>query len=128
MIVNDINEIWSLDLAYVVEFAKYNRDVRYLLVAVDCLSRYLWVEPQKLKYAKQTTETFNKKRSKQNNQKKFGMTKTPSLNESSKKYDLIEKSSNTILTAKKNQHLPKETFDCSKVLSTNTWSLKFEWT
>ena len=81
MIVNDINEIWSLDLAYVVEFAKYNRDVQYLLVAVDCLSRYFWVEPQKLKYAKQTTETFKKKRS--------------------KKYDLIEKSSNTILTAKK---------------------------
>ena len=36
VIVNDINEIWSLDLAYVAK-----RGVRYLLVAVDCLSRYL---------------------------------------------------------------------------------------
>ena len=35
VIVNDINEIWSLDLAYVDKLAKYNRGVQYLLVAVD---------------------------------------------------------------------------------------------
>ena len=60
VIVNDINEIWSLDLAYVDKLAKYNRGVRYLLVAVDCLSRYLRVEPLKTKYAKETTEAFKK--------------------------------------------------------------------
>ena len=60
MIVNDINEIWSLDLAYVDKLAKYNRGVRYLLVAVDCLYRYLRVEPLKTKYAKETTEAFKK--------------------------------------------------------------------
>ena len=110
MIVNDINEIWSLDLAYIDKLAKYNRGVRYLLVAVNCLSRYLRVEPLKTKYAKETTEAF-KKLSKQNNQKKFGLTKAPSLKESSKSFVLNEKSSNTILTVKKNQRLPKETFD-----------------
>ena len=83
VIVNDINEIWSLDLAYVDKLAKYNRGVRYFLVAVDCLSRYLRVEPLKTKYAKETTEAF-KKMIKQNNQKKFGLTKAPSLKESSK--------------------------------------------
>ena len=60
VIVNDINEIWSLDLAYVDKLAKYNRGVRYLLVAVDCLFRYLRVEPLKTKYAKETTEAFKK--------------------------------------------------------------------
>ena len=60
MIVNDINEIWSLDLAYVDKLAKYNRGVRYLLAAVNCLSRYLRVEPLKTKYAKETTEAFKK--------------------------------------------------------------------
>ena len=60
VIVNDINEIWSLDLAYVDKLAKYNRGVRYLLVAVDCLSCYLQVEPLKTKYAKETTEAFKK--------------------------------------------------------------------
>ena len=43
VIVNDLNEIWSLDLAHVDKIAKNNRDVKYLLVAVDCLSRYLCV-------------------------------------------------------------------------------------
>ena len=110
VIVNDINEIWSLDLAYVDKLAKYNRGVRYLLVAVDCLSRYLRVEPLNTKDAKETTEAF-KKMIKTKQPKKFGLTKAPSLKESSKGYVLNEKSSNTILTVKKNQRLPKETFD-----------------
>ena len=38
VVVNDINEIWSVDLAYVDKRAKYNGGVKYLLVAVDCLS------------------------------------------------------------------------------------------
>ena len=40
VIVNDINEIWSLYLAYANKLAKYNRGVQYLLVAVNYLSRY----------------------------------------------------------------------------------------
>ena len=111
VIVNDINEIWSLDLAYVDKLAKYNRGVQYLLVAVDCLSRYLRVEPLKTKYAKETTEAFKKMIKTKQPKKKFGLTKAPSLNESSKSYVLNEKSSNTKLTEKKNHRLPKETFD-----------------
>ena len=60
VIVKDINEIWSLDLAYVDNHAKYNRDVKYLLVAVDCLSRYLRVEPMKTKYATEAAIAFKK--------------------------------------------------------------------
>ena len=39
VIVYDINEIWSLDLAHVDKLAKEKKDVKYLLVAVDCISR-----------------------------------------------------------------------------------------
>ena len=39
VIVNDLNEIWSVDLAFADKLAKYNSGVKYLLVAVDCLSR-----------------------------------------------------------------------------------------
>ena len=60
VIVNDLNEIWSVDLAFVYKLAKYNRGVKYLLVAVDCLSRYLRVEPLKTKYATETAEAFKK--------------------------------------------------------------------
>ena len=41
VIVYDIDEIWSLDLAFVYKLAQYNHDVKYLLVAVDCMSRYV---------------------------------------------------------------------------------------
>ena len=60
VIANDINEIWSLDLAYVDKLAKENKDVKYLLVAVGCLSRYLRVEPLKSKYATTTADEFKK--------------------------------------------------------------------
>ena len=56
----DLNEIWSLDLAHVDKLAKYNGDVNYLLVAVDCLSRYLRVQPMKSKYATTSEEAFKK--------------------------------------------------------------------
>ena len=60
MIDNDINETWSLDLAYVDKLARYNRGVQYLLVAVNFLSRFLRAEPLKTKYAKEITEVFQK--------------------------------------------------------------------
>ena len=58
VIVNNLNEIWSSDLALVDKLAKYNRNVKYLLVADDCLSRYLRVEPLKTKYATETAKAF----------------------------------------------------------------------
>ena len=60
VIVNNLNEIWSVDLAFVDKLAKYNSGLKYLLVAVDCLSRYLRVEPLKTKYATETAEAFKK--------------------------------------------------------------------
>ena len=59
VIVYDINEIWSIDLAYVDKLAKYNKDMKYLLVAVDYMSRYLRVQPLKSKHATTTAEAFN---------------------------------------------------------------------
>ena len=60
VIAYDKNKIWSLDLAHVDKLAKENKDVKYLLVAVDCLSRYLRVEPLKSKYATTTADAFRK--------------------------------------------------------------------
>ena len=39
VIAYEINEIWSIDVAYVDKLAKYNNGVKYLLVAVDVLSK-----------------------------------------------------------------------------------------
>ena len=42
------------------KLAKESKDVKYLLVAVDCLSRYLRVETIKSKYATATAVAFKK--------------------------------------------------------------------
>ena len=45
----DIDEIWSIDVAY--KLGKYNHGITHLLVAVDFLSRKLKVEPMRSKSA-----------------------------------------------------------------------------
>ena len=46
-----INHIWSLDVAYIEKIAKFNDGVKYLLLAVDSLSRKIRVQPLKSKTA-----------------------------------------------------------------------------
>ena len=60
VIAYDINEIWSIDVAYVDKLAKYNNGIKYLLVAVDVLSRYLRVVPMRSKSAPDTAKAFKK--------------------------------------------------------------------
>ena len=55
-----INEIWSMDLAYVDKLSNYNKDVKYLLVAVDVLSRFVRVQPMTNKSAPTTAKAFAK--------------------------------------------------------------------
>ena len=59
-VANRINEIWSVDVAYMDKVAQHNNGVKYLLVAVDVLSRYLRVQPMKALYAKDAVEAFKK--------------------------------------------------------------------
>ena len=60
VIAFDINEIWSIDVAYVDKLAKYNHGVKYLLVAVDVLSRKLRVQPMRSKSASETVKSFSR--------------------------------------------------------------------
>jgi transposase InsO family protein len=45
----DLDSEWQLDLAFVRPLAHANSGTQYLLIAIDVLSRYLWVEPIKNK-------------------------------------------------------------------------------
>ena len=60
VIAYGINEIWSIDVAYVDKLAKYNNGVKYLLVAVDVLSRFLRVVPMRSKSAPDAAKAFEK--------------------------------------------------------------------
>lgn len=55
-----INEIWSIDLADMQQLSSENKGVRYLLVAVDTLSRFVRVQPQCTKTSRDTKVAFCK--------------------------------------------------------------------
>ena len=55
-----IIEIWSVDVAYMENLAQHNNGIKYLLVAVDVLSRYFRVQLMKNLYAKDAVEAFKR--------------------------------------------------------------------
>ena len=46
-----INEIWCLDLAFMYKLLDTNNGVKYFLVFVDLLSRFVRVQPMKSKFS-----------------------------------------------------------------------------
>jgi hypothetical protein len=49
IIASHIDEQWQGDLAEVGNLARWNDRIRYLLVLIDVVSKYLWVEPLRAK-------------------------------------------------------------------------------
>lgn len=47
MIVSGLNAQWDGDLASMENVAKYNDDIKFLLVLIDIFSRFLIVKPLK---------------------------------------------------------------------------------
>ena len=109
-IVYDINEIWSIDLAYVDKLAKYSKDIKYLLVAVDCMSRYFCVQPLKSKYATTTAEAFNQM-IKTEKPKKFWVDKGTEFKGSFKLYVRKRASKHTQQRVKRSPLSPRGTFN-----------------
>ena len=114
VIVNDLNEIWSVNLAFVDKLAKYNRGLKYLLVAVDCLSRYLRVEPLKTKYNIETAEAF-KKMIKHKQPTKFGSMMAQSSSVPSKTFATNAEFIYTVRSVRKSLLLRKEIYVPSRI-------------
>ena len=114
VIAYDINDIWSLDLAYVDKLAKENKDVKYLFVAVDCLSRYLRVEPLKSKYATITADACKKMIENKQPEKMWVDAGTEFKGSFS---TLCQKKDIEVYEtfSEKSQHLRKEIYDCSRI-------------
>ena len=60
VIVHDIDEQWQMDLVDLSKLSKYNSGLKYLLVTIDVLSKYTWIEPLKTKTAKELKEAIEK--------------------------------------------------------------------
>ena len=65
----DVDERWSVDVTYVNKLARYNKGVKYLLVAVNVLCRKLRVLPVQTKTEQETAKGFGKKTPKVKQQK-----------------------------------------------------------
>jgi len=55
-----IDSMWDIDLAQVTSLEYANRNIRYLLVAIDIFSRHLWVEPLRDKKPSYVVNAFKK--------------------------------------------------------------------
>ena len=49
VVVNDIDEIWAVDLVDMQSFSKFNNGIKYLLMVIDVFSKYRWIVPLKSK-------------------------------------------------------------------------------
>ena len=60
IVYNHIDEIWSIDLADMVDYKiSNNKGFRYVFIVIDNYSKYLWAIPLKNKYSQTITNEFS---------------------------------------------------------------------
>ena len=60
IVYNNIDEIWSIDLADMIDYKSSNiKGFRYIFVVIDDFSKYLWAIPLKNKYSQTITNEFS---------------------------------------------------------------------
>ena len=60
VIYNHIDEIWSIDLADMIDYKISNKKgFRYIIVIIDNYSKYLWAIPLENKYSQTITNEFS---------------------------------------------------------------------
>ena len=60
IVSNHIDEIWSIDLADMIDYKISNNEgFRYIFVVIDNYSKYLWAIPLKNKYSQTITDEFS---------------------------------------------------------------------
>ena len=60
VLVYDIDEQWQMDLVDLSKLSKYNSGYKYLLVCIDILSKFAWIEPLKTKTSSELKEAIQK--------------------------------------------------------------------
>ena len=115
-----IIEIWSVDVAYMDKVVQHNNGVKYLLVAVDVLSRYLTVQPMKTLYAKDAVEAF-KKMIKKKQPEKVRSDKGSEFKGGFKNFVKRKEIIYIQQKAKPSRYLQRGTFDRLKTSFTNIW-------
>jgi len=58
VVILGVDDLWQADLADMSAYANQNDGYKYLLVVIDCWSKFAWVIPLKTKGAKEVTGAF----------------------------------------------------------------------
>lgn len=58
VILKRIDDLWQADLIDMQNLKKYNNGYNYILVVIDCFSKYAWTEPLKSKNKEDVTHAF----------------------------------------------------------------------
>lgn len=54
-IIKGYGDLWQIDLAEMQPYARENKGYRYILVVIDCYSKYVWTRPLKNKTAREVS-------------------------------------------------------------------------
>ncbi|KAJ8914482.1 hypothetical protein NQ315_002754 [Exocentrus adspersus] len=57
-IIKGLDDLWQSDLAEMRNDAKDNRQFKYILVVIDCFSKFLWTRPIKNTSGQEVTQAF----------------------------------------------------------------------
>lgn len=58
VILKGIEDLWQADLMDMQNLRKYNKGYNYILIVIDCFSKYAWAEPLKLKNKFEVSRAF----------------------------------------------------------------------
>jgi len=56
--IKGLDDLWQADLAEMGNYAKDNKNFKYLLVVIDCFSKFLWAKPLKNKTGPEVTNAM----------------------------------------------------------------------
>lgn len=59
IVIKGLDDLWQADLAEMQQHAKENNKFRYILVVIDCFSKFVWAKPLKDKTGLEVTETMD---------------------------------------------------------------------
>lgn len=59
VVIKGLDDLWNADLAEFGEYARENRGYKYVLVVIDCFSKYLWTRALKTKTGEEVSRAMN---------------------------------------------------------------------
>jgi hypothetical protein len=57
-ILRGIDDLWQSDLIELTNYSRFNRGYKYILIVIDCFSKYIWTHPLKNKSGNEVTNAF----------------------------------------------------------------------